>query len=156
ANRAPGRLGNSHEWPEFSVTTAVIETIRQGCQAVASVLVALAFARALPAQSRACTTPPPDSAATDATWSPPLDRAITVRAINLSLRDALDRVATAARIRLSYSTEQLPLDRAVCVTADGSPAGRVLADLLSGTNVGAVVVGGDQVVLAPRGRSSRP
>ncbi len=116
----------------------------------------LALSRALPAQPHVCSTSAVDSSSNgEAAWSPPLDRSITVRATNLSLRDALDRVATAARIRLSYSAEQVPLDRAVCVSADASPAGRVLADLLTGTNVAAVVVGSDQVVLTPRPRSTR-
>ncbi|HEV8449728.1 MAG TPA: TonB-dependent receptor plug domain-containing protein [Gemmatimonadaceae bacterium] len=117
---------------------------------------ALALSRALAAQPHVCSAQTADSASSgNAEWSPPLDRAITVRGANLSLRDALDRVATAARIRLSYSAEQVPLDRAVCVSADASPAGRVLADLLSGTNVAAVVVGADQVVLSPRMRPAR-
>ena len=111
----------------------------------------LALSRAFPAQPHVCSTSAVDSSSSgEAAWSPPLDRSITVRATNLSLRDALDRVATAARIRLSYSAEQVPLDRAVCVSADASPAGRILADLLAGTDVAAVVVGTDQVVLTPR------
>ena len=123
------------------------------CNVGASAAMVLAFSRALPAQPHVCSTSVVDSSSSgEAAWSPPLDRSITVRATNLSLRDALDRVATAARIRLSYSAEQVPLDRAVCVSADASPAGRVLADLLTGTNVAAVVVGSDQVVLTPRPR----
>ena len=90
-----------------------------------------------------------------ATWSPPLDRSVSFHAANLSLRDALDRVATASHIRLSYSAEQLPLDRAVCVAADGSPIGRVLSDLLTGTSISVIAVGIDQVVLAPRAHAAR-
>jgi outer membrane cobalamin receptor len=115
----------------------------------------LALSRALPAQPHVCSTSVVDSVSSgEAAWSPPLDRSITLRATNLSLREALDRVATAARIRLSYSAEQVPLDRAVCVSADAAPAGRVLADLLTGSNVSAVVVGTDQVVLTPRPRGT--
>jgi outer membrane cobalamin receptor len=116
----------------------------------ASTMTVLAFARVLPAQPRACSTMSIDSLPSEPVWSPPLDRSINIRTVNLSLREALDRVAAAARIRLSYSAEQLPLDRAVCVSADASPAGRVLADLLEGTNVAPIVVSSDQVVLAPR------
>ena len=115
----------------------------------------LALSRVLAAQPHTCATAAADTGSAEAAWSPPLDRSITVRAINLSLRDALDRVATAARIRLSYSAEQIPLDRAVCVAVDASPTGRVLADLLTGTNVAAVVVGTDQVVLAPLPRPAQ-
>jgi TonB-dependent receptor-like protein len=133
----------------------VRSTLRRFCNVGASAGLALALSRALPAQPHVCAVATPDSASAGAEWSPPLDRSISVRAANLSLRDALDRVATAARIRLSYSAEQVPLDRAVCVSADASPAGRVLADLLTGTNVAAVVVGVDQVVLAPRVHPTR-
>src|SRR5579884_2976465 len=72
------------------------------------------------------------------------------RVEQLSLRDALDRIATLAKLRVSYSAELLPLDRAVCVQATDEPAGRALADVLAGTNVAPISVGGDQVVLAPR------
>jgi iron complex outermembrane receptor protein len=66
------------------------------------------------------------------------------------LRDALDRVAAIAKLRLSYSPEVLPLDRAVCLSANAQPAGQVLADLMAGMNVVAVSAGGDQVALTPR------
>ncbi len=94
-----------------------------------------------------------DSATLATRWAPPLDRPVTAHASDISLRDALDRVAASAHLRMSYNTEQLPLTRAVCLNADALPAGRVLADLLSSTNVAAIGVGGDQVVLAPRRES---
>lgn len=128
---------------------------------------ALAFARALPAQSaaasRSCGGPstsgaiePPDSAdiTGEARWAPPLDRLVTTRGADLSLRDALDRVAAIAKLHLSYSTELLPLDRVVCLAALATPVGRVLADLLTGLNVAAVTMGSDQVVIAPHANSS--
>ncbi len=82
--------------------------------------------------------------------SSPLDRIISLQATGISLRDALDRIAALAKVRLSYSAEALPLDRAVCVLADRVATGHVLAELLVGTNVTAVAAGADQVVLAPR------
>src|SRR5262249_34141800 len=103
------------------------------------------------AQSRSCQRPVSDSAiASQAKWTPPLDRPVTIHATELSLRNALDRVAASAKLRLSYSAEALPLDRTACVSADGTPVGAVLTDLLAGANVSTVVVGADQVVLAPR------
>jgi outer membrane receptor protein involved in Fe transport len=113
--------------------------------------VALLLARASAAQSRACNPVRIDSTApSSARWSAPLDRTVTVRATGLSLRDALDRVAAIAKLRLSYSPEVLQLDRAVCLSADAEPAGKVLAELMAGTNVIAVPAGGDQVALTPR------
>ena len=59
-------------------------------------------------------------------WAPPLDREVSVVARDVSLRDALDRVAAAARIRLSYSSDLLPLDQRVCATFRNDAAGDAL------------------------------
>jgi iron complex outermembrane receptor protein len=82
-------------------------------------------------------------------WPSPLDRLVTLHSRDLALRDALDRLATAARFRLSYSTELLALDRRVCVSYDSVAVGTVLTDLLDGAAVAPVVAGDDQVVLTP-------
>jgi iron complex outermembrane receptor protein len=82
-------------------------------------------------------------------WSPPLDRMVSVQSATGTLGSVLDQIAQAASLRLSYSADLLPLDRAVCLLADSVPAGTVLARVLDGTGVGAVAVGGDQVALAP-------
>jgi outer membrane receptor protein involved in Fe transport len=114
---------------------------------------ALFSARAVSAQARPCGPSAADSATlAESRWSAPLDRLVSVHAPPLPLRDALDRVSAIARIRLSYSSEMVPVDRAVCLAADGAPVGRVLAQLLAGASVTPIAVGGDQVVLAP----SRP
>lgn len=111
---------------------------------------ALAVSRAAAAQTVNCSSAKSDTAvATGSKWAPPLDRLVTAHAAEVSLRDALDRVAATAKLRVSYSAELLPLTREVCLSADGKPAGKVLDELLAGTNVGAVGLGGDQVVLAP-------
>jgi iron complex outermembrane recepter protein len=121
----------------------------------AGAALAFAFAHAAAAQTRGCPTPAGvDTAGSAKRWSAPLDRAITLHVSDLSLRDALDRIAALARLRLSYSPELLPLDRRVCAVAENAPAGRVLQDLLSTTNVVAVTAGGDQVVLTPRPATS--
>ena len=82
-------------------------------------------------------------------WPAPLDRLVTLHSRDLALRDALDRLAAAARLRLSYSAELVALDRRVCVSYDSVAAGAVLSDLLDGSMVSPVVAGDDQVVLAP-------
>src|SRR4051794_797009 len=91
-----------------------------------------------------------DAATTAAPWAAPLDRPVSAHANVIALREALERVASLAKIRLSYSRELLPLDSAVCLSADATAVGRVLSDLLIGTNLAALAVGDDQVVLAPR------
>ena len=82
-------------------------------------------------------------------WPAPLDRRIALRARDVSLREAIDRVAAAARFRVSYSAEFLPLDRRVCVSNDSIAAGDALAELLAGVNVASVVTASDHVVIAP-------
>jgi outer membrane cobalamin receptor len=118
----------------------------------------LVIARALPAQSRACSTFAGDTSAraSPEQWPTPLDRAITVHMRDTSLREALDRVAVVANVRVSYSAELLPLDRSVCVSADGVPVGTVLTRLLAGVDVVPVTGGGDQIVLTPRPATAQP
>lgn len=113
-------------------------------------VLAFAATRASPAKAMGCPAQRVDTAAASEHWAPPLDRVVTAHANELSLRDALDRVAATAKLRMSYSADLLPLNREVCLSADKAPVGRVLATLLDGTNIAAVGLGGDQVVLAPR------
>src|SRR5687767_1600482 len=88
------------------------------------------------------------------TWPVPLDRSVTIRLTNTSLRDALDRVAAQARIRLFYSRDLLPSDRPVCIDYVGAPAGQVLVELLAGSDLEAVALGSDQVVVSRRATSA--
>ncbi|MEP6689727.1 MAG: TonB-dependent receptor [Gemmatimonadaceae bacterium] len=89
-------------------------------------------------------------------WTAPLDRTVSLHARDISLREALDRVAVAARIRLSYVAEFLPLDKSVCAAYRDTPAGSALSALLRGTGVERVVIGTEQVVLAPTRKIGRP
>ena len=119
--------------------------MRIGGRLVLALLLALPAASA-GAQSSCGGTP---GAAAGQHWSAPLDRIVSINARDVSLRDALDRLAAAARIRLSYATEHLPLDRRTCLVREGIAAGAALAELLRGTAVTPVAAGNDQVVLAP-------
>jgi outer membrane receptor protein involved in Fe transport len=82
-------------------------------------------------------------------WPSPLDRRIAIRARDVSLREALDRIAAAARFRVSYSAEFVPLDRRVCLTSDSIVAGDALAELLTGVSVTPIATANDYVVIAP-------
>ncbi len=77
---------------------------------------------------------------------------MTLRLTGVALRTALDRLAAAARVRLSYSAESLPMDQSVDVAADGAAFGDALVAALGNASVRPVVVGSDQVVLAPAPR----
>ena len=85
----------------------------------------------------------------------PLQRRISVHLRDVSLRDALDNVAALAGIRLSYSGDNLPLDRRVSVSRDTATVADVLDELLRTFPVEPVVVANDHVVLTPRDPSMR-
>jgi iron complex outermembrane receptor protein len=82
-------------------------------------------------------------------WNPPLDRRVSLHARDISLRDALDRISSDARIRLSYASEAVPLDNRVCASFDAIPLGEALGLLLRGTPVLPISAGGEDVVLTP-------
>ena len=96
------------------------------------------------------------SARAPATWSPPLDRKVTLSLRGVSLRDALDRLGAAVRLKFAYSSDFLPVDRSVCLTSNGMSVGDALATLLDGTGVEPIVVGDDRVVLAPSKQIAAP
>jgi len=81
-------------------------------------------------------------------WSAPLDTRVSLHVRDVSLRDALDRLTAASKVQLAYSADFLPVDRRVCLSADGEPVGSLLATLLRGTSVQVLVVSG-RVVLSP-------
>ncbi|MEP6508853.1 MAG: TonB-dependent receptor plug domain-containing protein, partial [Gemmatimonadales bacterium] len=78
-----------------------------------------------------------------------MSRTVSLHGREIALREALDRLAAAAHIRLSYTAELLPLTRSVCLDYSGASVGKVLADLLGDAEVQPVLIGGDQVALAP-------
>lgn len=82
-------------------------------------------------------------------WGAPLDRRVSLHARDVSLRDALDHVASAGRIQLSYASETIPLDNRICAAFDSLPLGEALGILLTGTAVLPVAAGGEHVALSP-------
>lgn len=79
----------------------------------------------------------------------PLDRVVSINERDVSLRDALDRVAVASHVRLTYSADLLPSDRRVCLDLDRVSAGAALSELLRGTSLRPMAIDGDDVVLTP-------
>jgi iron complex outermembrane receptor protein len=79
-----------------------------------------------------------------------VDRRVTLHARDIALRDALDRIALAATVKLSYSGDNLPLDRRVSVDRDSAPVLDVLGELVRPYGVDAVAISSDLIVLAPR------
>ena len=89
------------------------------------------------------------STATGPQSSDLLAKRISLHAGAVPLRDALDRVAAAAGVRLSYSAEFLDLSRAVCLEYESVETGHILDDVLAGTSVRPLALGSDQIVLTP-------
>ena len=84
-----------------------------------------------------------------ALWAAPLDRLVTLKVSALTVREAVDRLASVAHLDLSYSADLLPADRPVCLTVERVPVGAVLEHLLGGSTLRPIVIGSTQVVLAP-------
>lgn len=80
-------------------------------------------------------------------WNAPLARRISVRARDVTLPVALDRIAQAAGLRFSYSADLLP-DRRVCINYESVAIGAALADLLRGLPIEPRILSLDHVVLA--------
>lgn len=80
----------------------------------------------------------------------PLDRRITLQLRDVALREALDRLALIADIRISYSGDNIPLDRRVSVERDTAPVSLLLGELLRTYPVQPVAVADDHIVLIPR------
>ena len=111
-------------------------------------------ARPANAQSTCSATAAPPVRVASKHWPAPLDRQVTLQDDHITLRDGLTRIASAARVRLSYVAELLPLDRSLCLAYRSVAVGDVLTDLLRGTELEPVVAGDDQVVLAPARRTA--
>src|SRR6478609_6742364 len=116
--------------------------------AVAAMAALVIGARAEAQPARPCSDAATELVANTGAWSGPLAAPVTLHARGLSLRNALDLLGAQSGVPLAYSSDLLPLDRPVCVVAERQPLGRVLATLLEGTNVEALLVAG-KVVLAP-------
>jgi iron complex outermembrane recepter protein len=101
------------------------------------------------AQAQSTCSPSHEFLASVTTWTPPLDRRVSLHARDISLREALDRLSAESGVRLSYATEAVPLDSRVCASFDSLSLGEALGMLLRGTSVLPVAAGGEHVVLSP-------
>src|SRR5438876_9183815 len=123
-----------------------IGQLRHRARSIAFVAALLIAAPAISAQS--CSSSSTVLSSLPA-WSSPLERRVSLHARDISLREALDRISTVARIRLSYTSEAIPLDGRVCASFDSVPVGEALGVLLRGVSVLPVSAGGEHVVLVP-------
>ena len=101
------------------------------------------------AQAQSNCSPSGEFIASLTNWNPPLDRRVSLHVRDISLREALDRLSAATKVRLSYETEAVPLDSRVCASFDSLYLGEALGLLLRGTSVLPVAAGGEHVVLTP-------
>src|SRR5687767_13314525 len=79
----------------------------------------------------------------------PLERPVNLKAQDISLQEALDRLAAAAHLRFTYSAETLQLSKRVSVAYQSATVGQALGDLLRDYAVSPVVVSANHIVLAP-------
>jgi iron complex outermembrane recepter protein len=91
-----------------------------------------------------CTAP----RATSREWPAPLDRRVTLQESTLRLRTALDRLAEATGVRLTYASDVVPAERSVCASLSGIALGDLLTAWLEG-HAEPVAIGMTQIVLAP-------
>jgi outer membrane receptor protein involved in Fe transport len=82
-----------------------------------------------------------------------LGRLVTVRLDDVPLGLALHMIAQEGHLRLSYSSEVVPVSRRISVSRERTPVGEVLRDALASTNVDAVVTPSGYVVLVRHPRA---
>ena len=82
-----------------------------------------------------------------------LARLVTVQITDMPLGLALHLIAQEGHLRLSYSSDVVPVTRRVSVSRDRTPVGDVLRDVLAGTNVDPIATPSGYVVLV---RNLRP
>ncbi|HEY8468097.1 MAG TPA: TonB-dependent receptor, partial [Longimicrobiales bacterium] len=82
----------------------------------------------------------------------PLQRPVTVDALNAPLGEVLAQISTQADLALIYGTDIVPVDRRVTVRFREMPAGDALRRVLAGLDIDITHAGRSQVVLAKRER----
>jgi hypothetical protein len=108
----------------------------------------LAGPRAAPGQSRVVAAA--DSAVRPEREGNVLSRLVSVDFDDLPLGLALHLIAQKGNLRLSYSSDVVPVARRVSVSRERAPVGDVLREALVNTNVDPVVTPSGYVVLAEK------
>ncbi len=121
---------------------------------ITAAMVALSAARALQAQAATTATElrqtSGDGAAVGATSR--LDRVISVRLEDVTIRDAVARIAAIAAkvgVIVTYSPDRLPTDRVVSLVADHITIGGALRDVLDHTGLGVIGLPSGRVSVGP-------
>lgn len=110
-----------------------------------AIISTLLIAPLVPAGAQlSCVTAP----SVQAQWPAPLDRQVVIGEGVLSVRDAIERAGTAARVHFTYQADLLPQGRTVCAGAAKMRLGDALVQWLDGSRLKAVVAGEDRIVLA--------
>lgn len=117
---------------------------------IAALLPAPLLLDATPLAAQRCTAPP----LVEGVWPAPLDARVTVHGGEVPLRDALERIAAASGVRLSWSDAALALDHRVCLDATRASLGALLTGLTAPFAVAPRVVSATLVVLAPEPRAA--
>lgn len=146
--RHRARLGRRERWLALAVSLLWTPLALRGMST--DLVPPIGTSYELGASRHAVCTPPPVQRAV---WPAPLDRSITVRGGETTLRDALDRAAAAGQVHLTYSDARLALERRVCLEFGNVPLGDVLTTLIGSVSVVPRAVSAALVVLAPDDRT---
>jgi TonB-linked SusC/RagA family outer membrane protein len=84
-----------------------------------------------------------------AAWTEVLGRRISLKLEHVTLKAALDAVATAGHVRLAYTGRDVPLDKLVSLVVDTITVGDALTVLLRGTGIEASVSPNGMLILRP-------
>lgn len=75
-----------------------------------------------------------------------LNKSITIKAVNIKLRDVLEKIEQQAQVKFVYSSKAIKADRKLNITSSEQRLSEVLEALLKPMNVGYKVLGG-QIIL---------
>jgi len=114
---------------------------------VALFAAALSGGLAVPVRAQSRVVAAVDSAARPDREGSVLARLVTIDFNDLPLGLALHLIAQEGHLRLSYSSDVVPIARRVSVSRENAPVGEVLRDALASTNIDPVVTPSGYVVL---------
>ena len=121
---------------------------------VATLLFAPGLASPLGAQNSRAVAAVDSSARPEDSEGKVLSRLVTIEIADLPLGLALHLIAQEGRLRLSYSSDVVPVSRRVSVSRQRAPVGDVLRDVLAGTSVDPIVTPSGYVVLVRNPRAT--
>ena len=79
----------------------------------------------------------------------PLQRRLTIRFDRIELGAALTRLRSIYGVPLAFSPDAVPAGHVVTASFDEQPVAQILAQVLAGTGLRVITIGGGTIVVAP-------